>query len=452
MTTLWLHQTRGLAATYDAIRRGIRRILFTCPTGGGKSRCMIELILEHAQRGVAVAVFTHRRMLLEQISRVLGEHGIDHSIRCAGYDHDESKAVQLCSTASEFQRVFNSLRWSAFPAQLLLIDEAHAQKGVMMTSIIQYSERHNATVIGFTATPTELGGHYDELIVAGVNSELRECGALVPCYTYAPDEPDLAFIKRVKVPGCDSEDGSAKIDARRSLQYVQQVHARILSEWLRLCETRSHTICFAPDVPASLWLAQEFTKAGHRAAHIDSGQIWIDGESYKPEQDIRDSLVKQLDDGSLKILTNRFVLREGIDIPSIRHVLYATVVSSLSSYIQSGGRGLRAAPGKERCVIQDHGGNWWRHGSLNEDRVWQLDDEDRIITATRHRDMREGVRLEPVVCPDCHGVFYPKPGSGFVCPRCAGKFSRNHWRRKRRSTGAREMQIAHGIYSSHGLV
>ena len=67
---------------------------------------------------------------------------------------------------------------------------------------------------------------------------------------------------------------------------------------------------------------------------------------------------------------------------------------------------MRGCPevGKQRIVVQDHGGNWWRHGSLNADRQWDLDSNDRIICQERLERIREKKDPEPIHCPKCNAI------------------------------------------------
>jgi hypothetical protein len=87
------------------------------------------------------------------------------------------------------------------------------------------------------------------------------------------------------------------------------------------------------------------------------------------------------------------------------------VFGSLQSYLQSGGRLLRAYPGKHHVTLQDHGGAWWRHGSLNADRQWELDLTPGIAAGLRERAMREKRLTEPLLCPQCARIL-----NGPKCP------------------------------------
>lgn len=66
---------------------------------------------------------------------------------------------------------------------------------------------------------------------------------------------------------------------------------------------------------------------------------------------------------------------------------------------------LRSHPSLDHVTIQDHGGNWWRHGSLNADREWQLDCTARVIQGTREDRLREKKLPEPMRCPKCGAIM-----------------------------------------------
>jgi hypothetical protein len=68
----------------------------------------------------------------------------------------------------------------------------------MVQAILGHYRKAGAIVLLVTATPVGLP-KADGLIVAGTNSELRKCGALVPCYVFAPDEPDMKGVKKTVV-------------------------------------------------------------------------------------------------------------------------------------------------------------------------------------------------------------------------------------------------------------
>lgn len=388
---LWPHQQRAIDDVLAAIAAGERKICVTSPTGMGKTRTMAELIDHWCDQGLKTVLYTNRRLLVEQTSRVMAAHGIDHGMRAAGYEDEGYFPVAVSSIQTEDSRVFRKSSWQLHNADRVLIDEAHNQTAKVTRKILDAHLSAGAVYVGFTATPLDLEGLYDCLIQAGTMSEGRSCGALIPAWHYAPDEPDLHDVKMQE--GVDlTEKQNRKAIMRKG------IFGRVWEHWLRLNPERKPTILFAPGVRESIWLAEQFQAQGVSAAHIDGQEVWVNGRLERTSRQAREDVLGASKDGKITVLCNRFVLREGIDAPWLAHGIFATVFGSLQSYLQSGGRLLRAYPGLDSVTIQDHGGNWWRHGSLNADRYWQLGDTSSVLAGLRADRMRAKKEKEPYLC------------------------------------------------------
>lgn len=409
---LWPHQAVGICETIAAIEAGEGPICATSPTGGGKSEMIFRLIEWACELGWQSVIYTNRKMLREQLTDDMTERGIDYGVRASGIPPALLRNVQVSSIQTERARVYGSEKWKLHDAKLVIIDEAHCNAADTAQKIIAEHRAAGAAVVGFTATPLGIGHVYEKLIVAGTNSELRECGALVPCHTYGPDEPDMKNITRQK-----SGEYSEK-DVRKKIM-TTTIFARVLEWYGKLNPDQRPAILFAPDVAGSLWFAEQLTAAGIRAAHIDGNDIWLDGESYSSTREGRDDILAGSEDGTIKVICNRFVLREGINAPWLYHAIFATVFGALQSYLQSGGRLLRAHPGLDHVVLQDHGGNWWRHGSLNADREWKLELNDYVTGCLREDRIRNGKEVQPIICPACAAVR----SSGDTCWKCGHRAS-----------------------------
>ena len=407
----WPHQSAGLSELCDLIEQGDTRICLTSPTGGGKTLMMGHLIPWAAERGCKVSLYTHRSMLLEQTAERLASFGISFGVRAAGYEPDLFADVQLSSIQTEDARTLKASKWNLHEANLVLIDEAHANKAGVTQELIDAHINQGAAVVGFTATPIEIGHIYDTLVQAGTNKQLRECGAHVLAHTYAPDEPDARNLKRIKT-------GEFSSESNRKAIMTPTIFGRVFPHAQKLNPDMYGILLFAPGVPESLGFAEESTRRGIPAAHIDGEKIWINGDTMPATKENRDLLRKMSESGDISMVCNRFVLREGIDWPHIRHGIFATCFGSLTAFLQSGGRLLRSAPGKDHCIVQDHGGNWWRHGSLNSDREWHLTDTERKLREERAEKMRNKkpgeIDPEPITCPKCMKVRL----WGQQCPAC----------------------------------
>jgi DNA-directed RNA polymerase subunit RPC12/RpoP len=113
-------------------------------------------------------------------------------------------------------------------------------------------------------------------------------------------------------------------------------------------------------------------------------------------------------------------MREGIDWPWLYHGIMATVFGSVTSYLQAGGRLLRAHDSLDHVLLQDHGGNYHRHGSLNSDREWSLGQTSHMVTSMRQDRLREHKEDQPIVCPQCGFVRLRGP----ECRQCGHKSER----------------------------
>lgn len=406
--TLKTHQERGHAETVAAVSNGFTRLCVTAPTGGGKTLLMGCAVDHFLSRGQQVLLYTNRKMLASQTMDVMRGFGLDFGVRISGMDEmaDSEKPFQIAMAQTEQTRLRRRAAYQLAQADIVLIDEAHNQSTGGIKDILNQHVENGAAVIGYTATPLGVGEIYKTLVVAGVNSELRACGLLVPCYVYGPDEPAEALkLKRTKTG--EFNEGEV-VKAIMS----PNIFGRVFDHYGRLNPERKPSILFAPGVKESIWFAEQFKERGVRAAHIDGETVWIDGETHSTTQDLRDEVLRESKAGQIQVLCNRFVLREGIDAPWLAHGILATVFGSVTSYLQSVGRLLRSYPGMDRVCLQDHGGNWWRHGSPNVDRIWDLSLDAYRYGTERTERLREKKDPEPIVCQKCGAVRM----SG---PRCA---------------------------------
>lgn len=421
----WPHQTFAVEAVLNLIGSHTRRILVTTPTGGGKSLSIYDIVRTCIRREWGVVLFANRKLLIEQIERSLEEYGIPYGVRTAEKYRKGHELFQIASIQTEYRRL-KAGAWEPHDARVIVVDEAHLNENDSSQYVWGRYQERGAYKVGFTATPLGLDGCYDELVIAGANSELVACGALVKSKHYGCTEPDLRNIGRILV----GEDPTEEED--RKLIMVPGIHGRVIDWFRRLNPHGLPSIGFAPGVPESRGFAEAFVAAGIPAAHIDGDFIWINGEEKPSTQERRDAVLKMSRDGEVRIVWNRFVLREAVDMPWLRHGIFATVFGSLQSYVQSGGRLLRAHKdsGKRFVTVQDHGGNWWRHGSLDTDRNWKLTDTNRLLANLR-QDALAGdgenppTEPQPFLCPNCQVALVLRNimrGSTATCPSCGHRF------------------------------
>jgi len=399
---------------YDGISaaacRGVTRILGVLPTGGGKTLVMQRLAKLYLDAGKKVCLYTNRRALLDQTDSSFKDADFDFGVRAAGEENQGWKDFQICSVQTEVTRLKRNKNWRLHEADLVLVDEAHVMKSAEIQNILWSHD--GALIVGLTATPIGLGKIYQELVVGGTTSECRACGALVLAHTYAPDEPDLKEYRAKLAAGTDlSQPEVVKAIMRGN------VFGRVYTNWKQLNPDAKPTILFAPGLGESIWFAEQFKAKGVKWAHIDGDDIWIDGEWYRSDTTVRGQLLEDSKNGRIVGISNRFVFREGIDAPWLQHGILATVFGSLQSYLQAGGRLLRAHDSLDSVTIQDHGGNWWRHGSLNADRTWRIGLTSGLLAEERAAEMRDHPERQPWRCPRCERAM-----AGGKCYGCGYQF------------------------------
>jgi len=154
---------------------------------------------------------------------------------------------------------------------------------------------------------------------------------------------------------------------------------------------------YGVDVEHAYETAKNFNAAGIAAACIEGAQ----------KHSWRDDQLQRFRDGELKVLTNVYVLTEGIDVPDASVCILARQVGHASTYLQMAGRVLRPARGKTHGLILDLTGASLRFGLPTEAREYSLDGE----AIRRHKGEK------PLkACPFCWATF-PADGRR-KCPEC----------------------------------
>jgi superfamily II DNA or RNA helicase len=178
----------------------------------------------------------------------------------------------------------------------------------------------------------------------------------------------------------------------------------IVETWIKRGEGRP-TFCFCVNRRHAQHVAERFLEAGIAAEYMD-------GET--PRED-REAIFNRFRSGQIRIICNVGVLTTGIDL-DVRCIVDAKPTKSRILFVQTIGRGLRTAPGKDHLLILDHAGNHLRLGMVTEIGQNHLDDG-----SARQADVdrgREPVELLPKLCEECKAVV---PARARSCPSCGGE-------------------------------
>jgi DNA repair protein RadD len=404
-------QVSGVTKLLAALEAGEKRIVFVSPTGTGKTLMAGYSMNQLREQGKRVDLQTYRRLLLNQLSGEMSKFGIPHGVKASGMESraDASQLVQLVMTQTELSKSRRRVGYKRDVPNVMFLDEAHNQLGGESGEALKQMISAGMALVNVTATPVGISAdHGTKLIEAGKNSEFRKLGLLLPCHVYGPDEPAAALKLKPTKTGEFREGDVVKAIMSPT------IFGRVLEWYQKLNPHRQPAILFGPGVKESIWFAEQFQAAGIRAAHIDGEKIWLDGETHNKTQSLVDEIKRESELGRLPVVCNRFVLREGLDWPHLYHAILATVFGSLTGYLQSVGRLLRAHHSLDKVILQDHGGNWHRHGSPNADRVWTLGWDANRYAQERQQSLREKKEPEPIVCPKCGAIRL----SGPECMTC----------------------------------
>lgn len=393
-----------------------------------------EVTIDAVSRGLNVAIYTNRVLLTEQQIQRLNEAGITHGVRAAGHKAKILRPVQVCSMMTEHSRAIKGQKRGLHSADIVIVDEAHQQSGPVARAIIATHMGGNCRMLlGFTATPVRLEGLYTHLHVAAKHSELRRFGALVPCETFAPSEIDMKLLKFARLKEAERASNQRQLNFGDDKAYNEDqwvyanakvratIHADVYKEFLKLNPGLTPTILFAPGVRESRWFTDYFNKNGVSAAHIDGEVVYAGGEAVQSTPQAREDLLERHRAGDICVICNRFVMREGIDLPYLQHGILACCFSGASAYLQAVGRLIRAYPGVHQVVLQDHGGNWHRFGSVNMDRDWEIGDTDQRLASRVLKRRRNGTEAEPIRCPKCGAIRRPTDRWFEACYKCGHK-------------------------------
>lgn len=382
------HQQRAIDALRDSLRAGHRRPLIQAPTGFGKTLTAAHIIALALRKGKRVIFTVPALSLVEQTVAAFAAEGIN-SVGVMQGDHiltDPTQPVQICSVQTLARR-------QKPHAALVIIDEAHRMFKAVNDWITDPAWA-DVPFIGLSATPWSrgIGKFYDDLIVAARTGELIAAGFLSPFTVYAPSEPDLSTVRTVAGEYHQGELGAACNKAR--------LIGDIINTWRQRGEDRP-TLCYGVDRAHAEHIQQRFVEAGVAAEYIDA---------YTPN-DERERIFRRFRAGTTRIICNVGTLTTGIDL-DVRCIVDARPTKSEILFVQTIGRGLRTAPGKDRLILLDHAGNHLRLGLVTDIHHEHLDDGTPKSSIEHDREKREPL---PRLCENCKAVM---PRAAMRCVEC----------------------------------
>ena len=352
---------------FPSIISQYRRFILKAPTGAGKTVLASEII-ERFYKGKKIVVLCHRLVLLEQLEKALGKkHNVRKlTVSCRGPAFEDYDI--LLSTNMRAKEV---LADAVTKADLIIVDEAHrvSPNGTGYKRIIDDFNEHGkaeAQFIGLTASPErrtsdqrdQLNLAFDAIIDCASIEDLIKEGVLVQP-VYRPH-----FVHDLDLDSIDISSGDFPVSKLApAIIKSSMIDYAIWSyneERLKLSTK-----------PVSAWFCADISVAEatlHSIRHFGIEAAIVTAETPIKE---RMKLLARHESGDIEAMVSVGVLAEGWDNPHCNIIVHLRPTLSKVLWGQSVGRGLRSAPGKEKCIVIDVSSNWSTFGPV-EKLEWSL--------------------------------------------------------------------------------
>lgn len=373
------------------------------PTGSGKTGLAAFIADGFVSRGMRVLFVAPFTVLINQTSRRFVEYGLpEDEISFIWRNHpsyDPALKIQIASADTLIRREFPD------NIDLLIIDEAHLRRKQILIEINRLVTETNVKVIGLSGTPFSpfLGNYYSRLIKPTTIGELIQRGDLSGYEFYAPSKPDLKGVKTTVSAEFGSDYNETQL---AEIMCGADLVGDIVDNWLQNGRDLP-TVAFCVNVAHANYVTIQFNKVGINA------EVMVADTPHEERQ----LIIHRFEMGATKIIVSVGVLVAGFD-SDVRCVIYARPTKSEIRWLQSLGRGLRTAQGKESCLIFDHSGTVHRLGFPDSIEYNELPSKSDGMKDSASREAEERTEKLPKECTECN---FMKPAGVYVCPKCGFK-------------------------------
>ena len=436
---------------YPLIIRQHRRFILKAPTGAGKTVLASEIV-ERFYKGKKIIVLCHRLVLLEQLEKALGEK---HTVRKLTVSDTGPAFEGYDILLSTNMRAKDVLADAVPKADLIIVDEAHrvSPNGSGYKRIIDDFNQHGkaeACFMGLTASPERRTGDqrdqlslaFEAIIDCANIEDLIEEGVLVQP-VYRPH-----FVHDLDLGNIDISSGDypvAKLAPAIIKSSMIEYAVWSYGEERLKVSTKPISAWFCADISVAERTLECIREVGIKAAIVTAGT---------PIRE-RMKLLARHESGEIEAMVSVGVLAEGWDNPYCNIIVHLRPTLSKVLWGQSVGRGLRSAPGKEKCIVIDMSSNWSTFGPV-EKLEWSLWSHRRSYMQFMNRfnwigrqNAGEGGSAVYLLCKNelpsglrCSHIYMKDAFEDDTCPVCGSYAAVDIYKEQKLDIGLNE----HGLH------
>lgn len=338
-------QIEALYELKKARNEGVHKGLVIAATGIGKT----YLAAFDSRSYRRILFLAHREEILKQAQASFKNVRPDASTGMySGKGKDESADIYF-ATVQTLSREDNLYKFRPTYFDYIIVDEFHHAAADSYRTILKHFTPE--FLLGLTATPYRMDNRdifalcednviYELYLKDAINRNL-----LIPFKYYGIyDEIDYDNITyrngKYLVPDLENNLANNK---RASL---------ILEKYQLLAKQR--TLAFCVSIKHAEFMAEYFSLKGIPSVAVHSGN------QNNPYTMYRETAIKSLVKGDIKVIFAVDIFNEGVDIPSIDTVMFLRPTESYVVFLQQLGRGLRKDIAKEYLTVLDFIGNYKR--------------------------------------------------------------------------------------------
>lgn len=387
MKTLRPYQQAAHDATIEYFRNNSGNPVVVAPVGAGKSLLIAEMIRYACQTWpqTRVLVLAHNKELLVQNENELRGQWLlaDTGFYCAGLGR---KILTSQIIFASIQSIYSSI-YKFKPFDLVLCDEAHLwsdKETGMYTQLLDGLKQKNplVKVIGYSGSPyrADTGHLVDGKVFDDVAYEIEMQTLIDQGYLCPPITPPVNT--RLSTEGVGLRNGDYIESQLQAVVNTDDNNLACVEEILNLGRDRKKWLIFTSGIEHCENVTKLLQEAGIKTAMVT-------GKTLKTE---RAALIEEYKNGDIRCMVNVAVLTTGFNNPAIDLVANMRPMRSPVLYVQTLGRGMRTAPGKENCLYLDFGGTVDELGPV---------DQIKIIK----KESGNGAAPEKQ-CPKCYALCY----------------------------------------------